>query len=530
MAEAGIKPGLFTRKTTGLVREVNRWDALVLNLFWINLPLGFFIIIVGPSIFPGVNLALGMAVTTLILVGPILMYALLATAMPRAGGEYVYISRIVHPAVGFVVNLGLTLTFLMITSMYAAWIAIVAAAPVFAALGSVLDSSTLTNLSTTLAEKPWQYIIGVVAIGLNFTLGLFGWRVILPVIRIVLALMLVSFTIMAILMATTDTASFAKTFSEFGSYHGVIAAAKDAGFASDTSSQFTNLLAFLPLGFVLLGLAQFPAYTGGEIKSPARSMNFSMVGGLLVAGAIATLLAALAYHAFGSDFIGSMTFLNGTDDYPKGLPAPFLFLYAVMLTHSVPLLVIISFGWFAAIFASMFVLWIVVTRNFLAYSLDRVLPDWLGYVSPRFHTPVRINALIGVVAAGILALFVWGPVELFDIQFSGALLQAVVYMITSIAAIMFASRAVDVFNAAPFRKRVGGIPIIAILGVIGLVEYSYFAYKLATVDSIGANINSGLIAIGVLFFIGVPIYIISYLVQKRRGVDITMAFRELPPE
>ena len=105
-----------------------------------------------------------------------------------------------------------------------------------------------------------------------------------------------------------------------------------------------------------------------------------------------------------------------------------------MLTDSVPLLILISLGWIAAIFAGMYVLFTVCTRNFLAFSLDRVLPGDLGEVSPRFHTPVRITGLIAILAVGILAVFVWGPVELFNIQFSGTLLYAIVFFLASLAA------------------------------------------------------------------------------------------------
>jgi amino acid transporter len=305
----------------------------------------------------------------------------------------------------------------------------------------------------------------------------------------------------------------------------VIDAAKHQGFGGSTS-----LWAFLPLGFTLLGIAQFTAYTGGEIKAPARNMAFSMVGGLLVAGAVMAGMAALANHAFGSDFLGSMTFIAGTKDYPAGLPDPFLFLYIVMLTDSVPLLILISIGWIAAIFAGMFVLFTVCTRNFLAFSLDRVLPGNLGEVSPRFHTPTRITGLISVLAVIILAVFVWGPVELFNIQFSGTIVYAIVFFITSAAAFLFAYRARDLFAGSPFHKRVAGIPVIALLGAIGMIEYAYFAYRLISDDAIGANIDSGLVAVAILLTIGIPVYLISYLVQRRRGVDITRAAHELPPE
>jgi amino acid transporter len=524
-AETPETPGLFTRKTTGLVREVGGRDALLLNLFWINLPLGFFIMVVAPAFFPGINVPVGILVTAAVLTVPILMYAWLASAMPRAGGEYVYISRIINPAVGFVAGLAITLTYVMITSMYAAWIAIVAMSPVFAALGTVLDNSSLTSFSETLTKEGWQFVVGVIAIAACAVLNLYGWRVVLKVMRAIAILLLVTFAIMAILMATTTTDEFAQSFSAYGSYSGVIAAAQDQGFGGSTS-----LWEFLPLGFTLLGIAQFAAYTGGEIKAPARNMAISMVGGLWVAGLTLAGMAALANHAFGADFLGSMTFIDGTKDYPASLPAPFLFLYIVMLTDNVPLLILISLGWLTAIFAGMYVLFTVCTRNFLAFSLDQVLPGSLGEVSPKFHTPVRITGLIAILAVAILAVFVWGPVELFNIQFSGTLLYAIVFFIASLAAFLFAYRARALFNASPFHKRVGGIPVIALLGLVAMIEYGYFAYKLYTDDAIGANIDSGLIAVAILLTIGIPVYVISYFVQRRRGVDITLASRELPPE
>jgi amino acid transporter len=519
------RPTLFTRQATGLVREVGGRDALLLNLFWINLPLGFFIMVVAPAFFPGVNVPLGIALTTLILVIPILMYSWLASAMPRAGGEYVYISRIIHPALGFVAGLGITLTFVMITSMYAAWMAVVALSPVCAALGTVLDSSSLTSLSATLSEQGWQFVVGVVAILACAVLNLYGWRIVLKVMRVIAVLLLITFLIMAILMATNSTSDFASSFSQYGSYDGVISAAQRQGFGGSTS-----MWSFLPLGFTLLGIAQFAAYTGGEIKAPARNMAISMVGGLLVAGAVMTGMAALANHAFGSDFLGSMTFVAGTHAYPSSLPDPFLFLYIVMLTDNTPVLILISLGWITAIFAGMYVLFVVCTRNFLAFSLDRILPGGLGEVNPTFHTPVRITALIAALAIGILAVFVWGPVELFNIQFSGTFLYSIVFFFASLAAVLFAYRASALFAASPFHKRVGGVPVIALLGAGAMIEYAYFGYKLATDDAIGANINSGMIAVAILLGIGIPIYLISYAVQRRNGVDITLASRELPPE
>jgi amino acid transporter len=43
-------------------------------------------------------------VMPLVALGPALIYSMLAAAMPRSGGDYVYVSRIIHPALGFMTN------------------------------------------------------------------------------------------------------------------------------------------------------------------------------------------------------------------------------------------------------------------------------------------------------------------------------------------------------------------------------------------------------------------------------------------
>jgi len=526
-----VGSGLYLRKATGLVREVNRWDAVVLNLFFINIPLGVLLITQAPVIWPGVDMVLGMVLTTVILIAPISMYAFMASAMPRAGGDYVYVSRIIHPAVGFIINLALTVVGILFSAVFAAWMSIVGLSPILATLGTVLNNSQLTSLSAQLSTQPWEFGIGVVTILLCGALNLFGWRVVIPTMRVMIAIVLAALVVVIVLMLGTDSSAFAKVFAKYGSYSGVITAAQQHGFAVGATSDAGKILAFIALGFTVVGLATLPAYTAGEVKTPSRSLVVSMVGGLIIAGALVALMAGLAYRTFGPDFLGGMTYLSANDpkDYPN-LPPPFFFLYASMLTGNIVLLLLIGIGFILAIFAGMFVIWLQATRNFLAYSLDRVLPDWLADVSPRFHTPVRINVLVTVITLVILVVYVYGPTNLFGFVYSAALLQAIVFSVTAIAAILFPYRARDLFESSPYSQRIAGIPIITILGVVSLVEYLYFAYVLGTNSAIGANVASGLISIAVIFILPIPIYVISYLVQRSRGVNIMLALKELPPE
>ena len=93
---------LFVRNATGLVREVSRWDALIMNTLGMNVALGaIFMLLQAPGNFPGGNMLLAIVIGTLVMAFTLLwVYSEFAAAMPRAGGDYVFVSRALHPFVG----------------------------------------------------------------------------------------------------------------------------------------------------------------------------------------------------------------------------------------------------------------------------------------------------------------------------------------------------------------------------------------------------------------------------------------------
>src|SRR5439155_8658475 len=92
----------FIREATGLVREFGLLDAMAINLF-AAAPISAiaFIPLLVSALFPGANIYGVLSVGAVLGVFNGLVYGLLSAAMPRAGGDYVYNGRILHPAVGF---------------------------------------------------------------------------------------------------------------------------------------------------------------------------------------------------------------------------------------------------------------------------------------------------------------------------------------------------------------------------------------------------------------------------------------------
>jgi amino acid transporter len=123
---------LFVRNATGLVREVSKWDALIMNTLGMNVALGaIFLLLQAPGNFPGGNMLLAIIIGTLVMAFTLLwVYAEFAAAMPRAGGDYVFVSRTLHPFVGWLMSWSQGLWLIFFWIGFNAWFALTFAAPV----------------------------------------------------------------------------------------------------------------------------------------------------------------------------------------------------------------------------------------------------------------------------------------------------------------------------------------------------------------------------------------------------------------
>src|ERR687891_2119101 len=93
---------LFARRATGLVRGWALRDAFIYAFFSINLiTLGLFIFSYAVFV-PDGSLMWAVILSGAYLVLQAITYASLIAAMPRAGGDYIWISRILGGGVGFV--------------------------------------------------------------------------------------------------------------------------------------------------------------------------------------------------------------------------------------------------------------------------------------------------------------------------------------------------------------------------------------------------------------------------------------------
>src|SRR5919106_692386 len=138
--------GLFLRRSSGLVREFGGVDVFVFNTvgYALGLVLAIIPLLMAGAV-PEANVLVVVGLGTVLTVANALTYGYLAAAMPRSGGEYVYLGRVVHPGVGFTANWGFTWSQLLGLGLYASFTVNFGIAVAFLTLGNVLDSAGLVT-------------------------------------------------------------------------------------------------------------------------------------------------------------------------------------------------------------------------------------------------------------------------------------------------------------------------------------------------------------------------------------------------
>ena len=154
--------------------------------------------------------------------------------------------------------------------------------------------------------------------------------------------------------------------------------------------------------------------------------------------------------------------------------------------------------------------------------LTQLLHDEGGFI---------VSAELVLVATLIyLALIVYGSSKFLEIFFTAGMAELLTFMVVALCAIWFPWRRKALYAASPVKRSIAGIPVLAIVGLAALAVYVLFFYPLATNDTLGANTTTGWVATGIIAGIGILIYPISYVINRARGVDLSLAYKELPPE
>ncbi|MCY0884547.1 MAG: APC family permease, partial [Firmicutes bacterium] len=203
---------------------------------------------------------------------------------------------------------------------------------------------------------------------------------------------------------------------------------------------------------------------------------------------------------------------------------------AAGLTRNLPLMLLIGTGFLLWTYTWLPIYLLTTTRNLLAWSLDGLLPAAVAEVDERLHAPVWAIAISAVL--GILSLWVYAydPAFATIAGFFGQVMGT--FLITALAAVVFPWRQPDIFRASPVAWRVGGVPVVSILGVLGMAGMGAIAWAFLHDPLSGISfqaptlllVNAAVFFSGFLFFWGMKAW------RARQGIDLGLAFTEIPPE
>jgi len=537
-ARAGTAPGLFTRRATGLVREARTSDALFYNVMWASVALAFaFAWLLYGFFYLGSNMVVAFLIASALGLPGAFLYAMLSQIMPRTGGDYVFNSRSMHPAIGFAGNFSFCFWLAIIYGLYTTYMTTYG----FGAFGRMMagftGSTGWLDFGNWFSHDYALFITGTVAIVVSAAVFIVGG------LRLFLRLQVVTFFIYilgtfllpVIVGIFQSKTGFAANFNDYAANLGtnnaalhLAASAKHAGFAP-TGFGTEITLKSVSVFWYVFGFLYASNYFAGEIRLRKRAHLLSIPGALVVAVVFIGVLFAAYLGVTGYVFNGELGFAN---------PAAYGFTAGAPAYPEIMAIASGSWVWGAIMivgFALGLLIWLpqtmlLISRSMFAWSFDRIMPARLSYVDSRTHSPVIAIAIVTVLAIGSTAIYAftdWFSTLAVLLGLSFTLL------ITAIGGILLPYRQRAMVDNSPYARRIAGIPVVSLVASLSVVGFGLAIAVLLWDPGSGSSLSAnpgklwlGLIVLGA----GLAIYFVSSAIRRRQGIDLSLAYRELPPE
>jgi len=525
---------VFLRDATGLVREIGFFETVAINLSNVSLGVGILVILSTVSLFPGGDPVIGTLLGALLFVPLAAIYAMMTSSMPRSGGDYVFVSRALHPALGFVTAWTIILWTSFFEGANANYLFTVALGPAFSIIGSIEQNSSISGLGSMLASPTLVIGGGISFLVIMGLIATFFGRGLFRLLSILLYSGIISLLLMAAILLISGHVDFVSRFNAYSAsysgtsdYYNQLISAANVPSVGFSWAQTINFLPIVAYSFMFISAQQD---VGGEIKNAPRVSYRAILATLLISAVFTAGIIYLARSVIGSTFLYAASALSTSSSYVLPVSPSYNFLIGVLTPNTVLLAVtqFLYLGWYLVLPPLGF---LVVTRILLASSMDRVTPSLLARVSDRFHTPyVGIWLLIILSSLSLVIYTVYASILANLTATLGVLLGA--FLLVSIGAIIFpySRRTKPLFESSPVQYRVLGVPVMTIAGTLSTLALLGLTYMYATNGAYGANSPFSIAAVAFEFCSALVIFAISYLYHKSRGLDLMLAFVQIPPE
>jgi basic amino acid/polyamine antiporter, APA family len=533
------RPTLFLRKATGLVRGWSVRDSLIYACLATNfVTLGLYEFTFAGPAFPKGQLITATIIGGLWVSFLVIAYTGLVVTIPRAGGDYVWQTRILTSGIGFVMAVtGWWFILWLWAPIYGNILAVQLFQPIWATLKWTWPSGGAAWFGTHTGVFVVTLITIAVA-GVLVSIGMGGYA---KVQRWCFIGGLLGFAVVVILLLINSKADFIAAFNREGQHlFGVSNAYAATNHAAVKAGYTTSSLGFGPLGPTMLlvpALMFFLLWPNwgttlyGEVRgaSDFRRVFTGMFAGLWLTVLFTVITLLLINKTFGWDFYQNANSLDYNLTPQFGI-WPYPFMFAGWLVNNaafqVVLLLVLSlwfFGWVGTLFLSS-------TRVIFAAAFDRVLPDRAAEVSERRRVPVYSLLLMLLPAVGLAALYSYNS-TFHNYTLDATLVIAVTYLFSAIAVVILPLRKPDLWYASPASKiKLFGVPIVPVAGVVTIALLVFCLIEWLSNDLYFINNTSSLVYMGANYVLAIVIFVGARIIRNRQGIDLSLINKEIPVE
>ncbi|HET7010367.1 MAG TPA: amino acid permease [Anaerolineales bacterium] len=486
---------LFVRKASGLVRSWSGFDAFIYATFSINLiTLGLFIF--SYCWYFGGNLGTAVVIGGAFTIFEVILYASLISAMPRAGGDYVWQSRILGRGVGFLLTVtGWWFILWLWVPLYGQMLAYEVLTPLAATLG-------LQQAALWFTTYPWGPLTSMLLVCLIvFVYIAIGMKAYARVQKLSFWVGMAGLLVVFGLLLFGNRESFIAGLNANlpalygvppGDYYtatleaGQAAGVTFGGLGDLSGAAIIGSFALIPMIVFFNLWPNWGSTLYGEVRgaSDYKKNFWGMASAVIVTAGLALVFFALINKTIGWDFFMNAngafwsSIFYGTEVAIPVWPYPVQFATFLTSSRALQFLVILAvsfwwFGWSGTVFLSS-------TRVIFAAALDRMLPEWVSKIEPRTKTPVNALLLMVIPSVIVSVLYAFNIVSMQSIVLDATLVIAITFFGTALAGILLPWRQKSIFDGSPIAKFKMPGWLSWLLGLAYVAGAAFLIYRMYT--------------------------------------------------
>jgi amino acid transporter len=534
----------FTRQKSGYIREFDTKDVFIINVLGYSIGLA---VCTTPAFVGG--FAPTAQLWLVVLLGATLAffngvtYGIFGGLMPSTGGDYNFVGRTLHHALGFIANWGFTIANAFGLAFNLVAFFKIGLGPALISVGYSYATPALVDVGQQLTSSTTSFACGVLLLVVLVLVVLSGRSFHRVVLYSLFTGASFGSLVMLYVLWTNSPSDFIRGFNSLvgelsgapNAYQNVLGNAAAAGLTLDAPPSLRAALHALPLGFLCFVGFNYSVYLGGEVRRPLRSQSIGIIAALVVGVLGFVLLMGRLQYVVGRDFLAAL----GSGDaflQANGVPsASTNLLVGAMLPKGSWLNLAMQIGnllWFVSV---PIVILQVCVRNVLAWTFDEMF-----FHAMRRRTKRSFAPWVAICFVGLLGL-VWMIVNTYVTSASlvgSAALLAIPSALTGIAAFALPARRQTLWANAPAGVRhfsIGGVNLFPVIGLACAAGSSWMVWEAVKLEGAAPGGPAKVLGyIGAVYGLGICVYLAFWQRFVRRipgGREGVRTFlREIPAD